>query len=42
VNYADDNSPFAFGESIPSVVSQIEKEAESPKEAKKKIQESFI
>ena len=28
VNYADDNSPFAFGESIPSVISQIEKEAE--------------
>ena len=27
VNYADDNSPFACGESIPSVISQIESEA---------------
>jgi len=27
VNYADDNSPFACGESIPSVISQLENES---------------
>ena len=27
VNYADVNSPFAYGESIPSVTSQIERGA---------------